>query len=73
MSATNAYNGASQLSITKFINANVSDETNNISLVGEGNMYNVEDSNSAYLPTEDYYNILPGAIIIVNSKTRYVM
>ena len=67
----NEYNGFTQLQISKFMN------DNDISLqdvsIGKNNIYTSEESIEVYLPSTEFHNVFPGAIITANNQSRYLL
>jgi len=67
----NEYNGFTQLQISKFM------RDNDISLqdvsIGKNNIYTSEESIEVYLPSTEFHNVFPGAIITANNQSRYLL
>ena len=66
----NNFSGFKQILFSNFINDNITSSTSSIST---SNIFTIGSSTTATLPLSDFNNVLPGAIIIANNLTRFVL
>lgn len=67
------YNSVFQGLITRFMKDKIIAQETEGSLVGRDRVYTIGESTSVYLPSSDFYNVFPGAIIIANNESRYLL